>query len=222
MADPRDPTVVLADDHIATRTGVRRALESDGIRVVAEVSTAAEAVEAAMTHRPDVCLLALHIPGGGITVAERISDTLPETKTVILGDSELCDDVLSAVRAGAVGYLLTSASAKRLPHTIRGVARGEAALSRMMAASVLRELRIGVHRSQALRSASGAGPVLTPRELDVAQLLRHRMGTTEIALRLQINEVTVRRHVSAIMRKLGVPDRQSAVELLDRVGSGRE
>jgi DNA-binding NarL/FixJ family response regulator len=222
MTDPQELTVVLADDHIATRTGVRRALEGGGIRVVAEVSTAAEAVEAAMTHRPDVCLLALHVPGGGIAVAQRISDTLPEIKTVILGDSELSDDLFSAVRAGAVGYLLTSASATRLPHTIRGVARGEAALSRVMAAWVLQELRIGAHRSQALRSAAGAGAALTPRELDVVQLLRHRMGTTEIASRLQISEVTVRRHVSAIMRKLGVSDRQSAVELLDNAVRDRE
>ncbi len=218
MTDRPDLRVVLADDHVATRAGVRRALEAGGIQIVAEVGTAAEAVDAAIRHRPDVCLIAAHVPGDGIAGAEQISEASPDTKIVILSDSERNDDLFAAVRAGAVGYLLTSTPAQRLSHTIRGVAHGEAGVTRVMAAQLLREFRDEAHRRHELRSASGNGVALTSRELDVMTLLRRQMGTAEIAMRLRIADVTVRRHVSAIMRKLEVSDRQSAVALLDRNG----
>ena len=122
-------TVVLADDQVATRAGVRRALAPHGFRIVAEVENAADAVIAALEHRPDVCMLEVRLPGNGIEAARRISDELPEAKIVMLTASERHDDLVAALRAGADGYLLKTTSADRLPYAIRGVLRGEAALS---------------------------------------------------------------------------------------------
>lgn len=210
-----DLTVLLGDDQVATRTGVRRVLEAHGLRVVAEAASAAQAVEAALAHRPDVCLLAVRMPGNGITAVEQIVRALPDTKIVMLTASDRDEDLFGALRAGAVGYLMKSTPAARLPHVIRGVAGGEAALPREMTALVLREFRAGGSRRRVPVSASGSGVELTAREYEVLQPLRQGRRTAQIAAELGISEVTVRRHISAILRKLGVPDRRSALELLD-------
>lgn len=212
----RGPAVLLADDEIPTRAGVRRSLESSGFRVVAESSSASGAVESALAHRPDVCLLSVNMPGNGITAAEQITDEVPETKVVMLTGSDRDEDLFGALRAGAVGYLLKSTSVERLPLAILGVVHGEAALPRDLTAHVLREFR-AAGRPRRVAVEGSDGPIeLTAREFDVAQLLRQHKSTTEIASSLQISEVTVRRHISTILHKLGVHDRQSALKLLDR------
>jgi len=210
-----DLTVLLADDQIATRAGVRRVLEAHGLRVVAEAGNASDAVQAAVAQRPDVCVLAVHMPGSGITAAEQIGQRLPDTKIVMLTASDSDEDLFGALRAGAMGYLLKSTSVERLPHAILGVVHGEAALPRELTAHVLREFRTaGQPRRIPLQGADG--PVeLTAREFDVLQLFRRHKSTSEIAAALQISEVTVRRHISAILHKLGVRDRNSALKLLD-------
>jgi DNA-binding NarL/FixJ family response regulator len=100
------PAVVLADDEFPTRAGVRRSLESSAFRVVAERSTASRAVESALAHRPDVCLLAVDMEGNGIVAAARICSALPETKIVMLTASDCEDDLFAALRAGTQGNLL--------------------------------------------------------------------------------------------------------------------
>ncbi len=131
-------TVLLADNQPATRAGVRRALEAEGLRVVAEAANAVEAVTAASEYRPDVCLLSVRMPGNGIVAAEQIGAALPATKIIMLTESERDEDLLGALRAGAVGYLLKTTSAQRLPYAIRGVMNGEAALPRGLMPRVLR------------------------------------------------------------------------------------
>lgn len=205
--------VLLADHQAPTRAGVRVALEAQGLRVVGEVSNAPEAVRAALQLRPDVCLLTVNIPGDGIAAAAQIHTALPDTKIVMLSESESDEDLFASVRAGAVGFLLKTMTAERLPHALRGVAQGEAALPRMLTARVLGEFREIGRRRLAL-SSSGTVVELTPREFEVLQLFRQTKSTAEIAGQLHISEVTVRRHVSAIVRKLDVADRQSALELL--------
>ena len=216
IARVADLTVLLADDQVATRIGVRRVLEAHGLRVVAEAANAAEAVEAALIHRPVVCLLAVRMPGNGIAAAEQITSALPDTKIVMLTASSRDEDLFGALRAGAVGYLLKSTSAERLPYAIRGVLQGEAALPRELTAHLLQEFRAGGRRRNLPLAATGSGVELTAREFEVLQLFRQRKRTAEIAAALHISEVTVRRHISAIVHKLEVPDRKSALELLER------
>jgi DNA-binding NarL/FixJ family response regulator len=210
-------TVLLADDHVPTRTGVRLALEAANLRVVAEVATAQSAVIEAIRLQPDVCLLAIHLPGGGIEATKRIRDALPKIKIVMLTGSERDEDLFGSLRAGADGYLMASTSFSRLPHAIRGVVSGEAALPRQMTARLIREYRDRGRRPVPKLAVMGRAIELTVREFEVLERLRKHESTAEIAGQLGISEITVRRHVSAALRKLGVSSRRDAVDLLERV-----
>ncbi len=213
-------TVLLADDEAAMRTGVRRALEADGSRVVAEASSAAEALAAAAAHRPDVCLLSVHLPGDGIVATQMIRETLPDTKIVMLTGSDRDDDLFASLRAGADGYLLKTIPVKRLPYAIRGVVNGEAALPRELTSHLIREFRERGRKRSLPHEISGEQVALTAREFEVLAHLRVGDPTAMIAHRLQISEVTVRRHIATTVQKLGVRDRRGAVELLERVEQG--
>jgi len=210
-------TVLLADHHVPTRAGVRSALEADGLRVVAEAATAAAAVEAACRLKPDVCLLAVQLPGDGIEATRQIRDALPETKIVMLTASERDEDLFAALRAGADGYLLKSISPGRLPYAVRGAVSGEAALPRELTARLIREYRDRGRRYVPPLVVDGNVVELTVREFEVLERLRKREPTAEIAARLGISEITVRRHVSTALRKLGTPNRRSAIALLQAV-----
>ena len=207
-------TVVLADHHVPTRTGVRSALESGGLRIVAEAATAAAAVEAACRLNPDLCLLAVHLPGDGIDAARQIRDALPETKIVMLTASDRDEDLFAALRAGADGYLLKSIGAGGLLDAIRGAMNGEAALPRELTARLIREYRDRGRRGVPRLVIDGNVVRLTAREFEVLQWLRKGESTAAIAAHLDISEITVRRHVSTALRKLGTPNRHSAVALL--------
>jgi DNA-binding NarL/FixJ family response regulator len=211
-----DLTVVLADDHLPTRVGIKRAIELSGLRVVAEAESAADALRVVLELRPDVCLLAVRLPGNGIETARLITQAVPETKIVMLSASAHDEELFGALRAGADGYLLMSTSASRLPHAIRGVVNGEAALPREMTARLIREFRERGHRRRLPLSFVKRGVELTSREFEVLERLRKRERTAEIAARLGISDVTVRRHVSSILQKLDAPNRNSAIELLER------
>lgn len=215
-------TVVLADDHAPTRAGVRRVLEPYGIRVLAEAATAADVVDAALMHRPDVCILAVRIPGSGIDAARRISEALPRTKIVMLADTERDEDLFSALRAGADGYLLEETSSACLPDAIRAVVNGEALLSPRLTARLIREFRDRGRRRRLPVSVADHGVEVTSREFEVLESLRLGERTSEIAMRLGISDVTVRRHISAILRKLGTPSRRAAIELLERAAPEKD
>lgn len=205
-------TVVLADDHSATRAGVRLALEPHGFRIVAEATNANDAVAAALRRRPQACLLDIYMPGGGISAAERISTELPETKIVMLTVSAGEDDLFDAIRAGASGYLLKTTAPDRLHLALRGLLSGEAALPRELTARLIEEFR---NRSGRRRlPLLGRSVELTARESEVLELLQEGLSTVQIARRLNISDVTVRRHISALVKKLGTSDRKSALKLL--------
>ena len=207
--------VLVADDHPPTRAGVRRVLESDGFEVCAEASTGEEAVEAALRERPDVCLLDVRMPGGGgVAAADEIARRLPDASIVMLTVSRDDADLFDALRAGAQGYLLKDVDRRALPGALRSVLAGEAQLPASLVARVLDEFRgRQTHRRALLRARPAVQ--LRPREFEVLELLRDGLSTAEIAERLFIAEVTVRTHVSAILKKLRVPDRAAAVRLLD-------
>jgi DNA-binding NarL/FixJ family response regulator len=218
MFDPgaSELTVLLADDDVPTRTGVRLALESANLRVVAEVATAKAAVTEALRLRPDVCLMAIHLPGGGIEATKQIRDALPKIKIVMLTVSERDEDLFGSLRAGADGYLMASTSVDRLPHAIRGVVSGEAALPRQMTARLIREYRDRGRRPVPRLVVMGRTIELTVREFEVLERLRKHERTGEIAGQLGISDITVRRHVSSALRKLGVSSRREAVDLLEQ------
>jgi DNA-binding NarL/FixJ family response regulator len=211
----RRTRVLVADDHPATRAGVRAALEAAGFEVCCEAADAERAVEGALRERPDVCLLDINMPGNGIAAAGRIRRQLPETAVVMLTVSSEDEDLFDALRAGASGYLLKDIDPARLPHALRGVLDGEAALPRTLVARVLEEFRGRGDRKLTLRGRRTA--TLTAREWDVLELMREGLSTAAIAERLFVEPVTVRTHVSAILRKLQVADRKSALKLLERV-----
>jgi len=207
-------TVLVADDHAPTRAGVRDALGDDGFTVVAEAAGADAAVELALRERPDVCLLDVHMPGGGIAAAARITENLPESAVVMLTVSRDDEDLFAALRAGAAGYLLKDMDPARLAPALRGVVAGEAAVPRTLVARVVEEFRSS-ERRPSLPLVRRRGARLTPRESEVIELLRERLTTAEIAHRLGLSAVTVRRHISSILAKLQVPDRRAMHRLLE-------
>ena len=208
-------TVLVADDHPPTRAGVRLALENGGFSVCAEVGDAAGAVEAAVRVRPDICLLDIHMPGSGIAAADEIGTRVPETAVVMLTVSQEDEDLFDALEAGAIGYLLKDTSPLRLPEALRAVLRGEAALPPHLVTRVVSEFRQRRRRRRV--SLPGRKPVeLTDREREVLTMMRDGLTTAEIAERLFVAPVTVRTHIAAVLRKLRVPNRSAAVELLQR------
>ena len=204
--------VVIADDHAPTRAGVRQALEADGCEVVAEVSDAPKAVAAALEHRPDVCVLDIHMPGGGIAAAQQITTRVPGTAVVMLTASRDDEDLFEALRAGAGGYLLKDMDPDRLAVALRGVLAGEAALPRSLAMKVMAEF-VSAPRRKLGRRPQAATARLTSREAEVLDLMAAGLSTEDISGRLFIGQVTVRTHVANVLKKLKVKDRDAAVQI---------
>jgi len=207
-------SVVIADDDVGMRIGVRRVLDSAGLKVLADVSSAPEAIAAALATSPDICLLGTEIPGNGILAAEQIRQALPATKIVMLSASEREEEMFAALNAGADGYVAKSISAEQLVHALRGVSSGEAALSRRMTARLIREFQSRGNQRRLEITVAGQPVNLTAREFEILDWLRRDESTAKIAEQFRISEVTVRRHASAIVRKLGASDRRAAIQLL--------
>lgn len=206
--------VLIADDHAPTRADVRRVLDRDErFAVCAEAADAAGAVQAALREQPDICLLDLSMPGNGMAAVWEIAARTPETKIVILTVSEQEANLFAAFRAGASGYLPKTMNLNRLPDTLDGVCRGEAAIPRTLMARVLERFR---RREPRWRQAVAGQWRLTSREWEVIDLLAQGRSTAEIAERLVISPTAVRVHIASIVRKLDVPDRAAAVELFRR------
>lgn len=207
------PTVVIADDHQITRLGVRMALLGDGFDVVGEAEDSAGAVRDVLAKQPDVCLLDINMPGGGIEAAEQISERATSTAVVMLTVSDKTDDVLASLRAGAVGFLPKDTRPDRLAAALCGVLKGEAALPRALVGRVLSEFR-GL-------SAPAADPLrvgaveLSARESEILRLLRAGRTTLEISDLLSLSPITVRRHISSGVAKLGVADRDAALRAIE-------
>jgi DNA-binding NarL/FixJ family response regulator len=212
------PRVLVADDHAPTRAGVRTALERDGIVVCAEAATADQAVESALREQPDVCLLDVRMPGGGTAAASMIKARIPRTVVIMLSVSAQDEDLFESLRRGAEGYLLKDMDSTSLPAAVRGALEGEGPLSGTLAARLIDEVRQRP-RNRGLVIQTAGRAELTHRETEVLELLCEGISTAEIAERLFLSKVTVRRHVSTIMRKLGASSRDEAVEIALSAGS---
>lgn len=210
-ADLSGIRVVIADDHAPTRGVVRAALEAGGCDVCAEGATAYDAVQLALEHEPDVVLLDIHMPGNGIQAARKIGEELPQTAIVMLTSSKEDADLFDALRAGASGYLLKGTDPLRLPEALKGVLAGEAAMPPALVSRILEEFR-SPKRLRVRRS--DASDKLSNREREIMELLVDGASTDEVAQKLFLSPTTVRVHVSSVLRKLQVKDRESAFKLM--------
>jgi len=201
--------LLLADAHAATLAGLRMALSGDPFTIVAEAADAQAAVEAAVAEHPDVCVLDADMPGGAASATAEILRRCEGTEIVVLAAQRDDATMLEVVRAGAIGYLLKGMDPDRLRYAIIGVTNGEAAVPRVLVARLMLEFRVRERR----RTLVGAAR-LTARELGVLELLADGASTRAMAETLGISEVTVRRHVSSVLHKLGVSDREAAVAVL--------
>ena len=201
--------LLLADAHAATLAGLRMALAGDPFAIAAEASDAQSAIEAAVRERPDVCVLDADMPGGAAAATAEITRRCEGTEIVVLAAERDDNQMLDVVRAGAMGYLLKGMDPDRLRHAIIGVTNGEAAVPRTLVARLMQEFRVRERRRSLVGTAR-----LTSRELGVLELLAEGASTRAMAETLGISEVTVRRHVSGVLQKLGVSDREAAVAIL--------
>ena len=213
MTISKDLRVVIADDHPPQRLGVKAALEAGGFAVLAEAGDAKSAYEAAVEHRPDVALLDIHMPGNGLAAAAKIAEHVPETTVVMLTVSRNDEDLFAALRVGASGYLLKDIDPDALPEALRGVLRGEAALPKTLVARLMEEFR-GAGLKKKLPLVGRKGVELTSKEWEVLDLMKEGRSTAEMADHLFVSPVTVRSHVSQILKKLQVKSRDEAVKLL--------
>ena len=202
---------MVVDDHPMWRDAVARDLTEAGYDVVATAADGAQALRVAGPARPDVVVLDLQLPDmSGVEVTRGLRAAHPAARVLVLSASGEQQDVLDAVKAGAVGYLLKSAARPEFLDAVRRTAGGDAVFTPGLAALVLGEFR---------RLALGAGrddadtPRLTERETEVLRLLAAGLSNAELAGRLYISEATVKSHVSSLLRKLGLRDRVQAVIL---------
>lgn len=199
-------SVILVDDHTMLRQGIRRALESEGIKVVAEASDGAEAIKLALEHKPDVVLMDVSMPGmDGVEAARRIVEADGRQRVVMLTMHIDRDVIDRAIRAGAVGYLTKDSSISEVILAIQLAANGDRPMSPRLAAAMLDEAR----REDALISV---------REEEVLQLVADGFGTNEIAERLFISGKTVKNHLASIYEKLNARDRTQAVLMAVKMG----
>jgi DNA-binding NarL/FixJ family response regulator len=209
-----DVSVVLIEDEELVRASVRGILERNGFSVRAEATTAAAGIEVALRERPAICLVDVGLPDrSGIEVARELNRKAPAMAVVMLSASDGHDDLVDSIRAGAVGYLLKDMDPERLAHALVGVVRGEAAIPRTLMAHLVSEMQ-GQGRRKVAIGRRGAVELST-REWEVLDLLCDGLSTAEMAERLSLSPVTVRRHVSQLTRKLGVSDRDAAVALVE-------
>jgi DNA-binding NarL/FixJ family response regulator len=169
------------------------------VEVCAEAETAEEAIRAAKHHQPDLCLIGDEICGERMAAVRGICRAAPNAAVVVLAEITDEDDLLDAIRAGAIGYIPRALDAAQLRRVVRAALANEAIVPRAMVRELVMELR------------SGGGDSLSARESQVLGMVRRGHTTAGIAERLQIAPVTVRRHISELVHKLGVEDRSALI-----------
>jgi len=206
--------VLVADDHALFRAGVRKLLQSfEGMDVVGEAADGHEALRLSATHRPDVLLMDIGMPGlNGVEAAARLTREGPRPRVVILSMHTGEEYVLRAIRAGAAGYLLKDAKPVELETAVRAVARGEIYLSPAVSRYVVEDY--------VRRGSVDRGPLdrLTPRQREVLQLIAEGNTTKAIAAKLGLSTKTVETHRAQLMERLDTHDIAALVRLAIRLG----
>jgi DNA-binding NarL/FixJ family response regulator len=197
--------LLLVDDHALFREGLISLLSyQDDFIVVGEAEDAQSALEQARTIKPDIVLMDVELPGeDGIIATQRLTIELPEVTVVMLTVRDDSQTLFEAIKAGAQGYLIKNVRSRELLEQLRSLARGEAAISRRMAARILEEIR-------GQTEPFGPGERLTERELEVLELVAARLSNAEIADRLVVSEHTVKNHMKNILSKLHLHNRHQA------------
>jgi two-component system, NarL family, nitrate/nitrite response regulator NarL len=203
--------IAVIDDHPVFREGAAQTLACmEGIEVVGQGETAADALRVAEELHPDVMLLDIRLPGGGVEAAADIARICPNVRVIILTASESEQHVASALQAGARGYLLKESSGAEVVETVRAIFRGERYVAPSLAARLLVQMS---HRTEVVDK-----PVidLTICEEKVLALVSSGMTNKEIAIRLHLTERTVKHHMTSIMRKANVRNRVEAMLMFHR------
>jgi two-component system NarL family response regulator len=194
-------TVLIVDDHAVVRAGLVNILEAEAdIHIVGEAGDGLEAIRKAQELKPDVVLMDIFMPGcTGLEAMVAINERLPDTKVLILTISDREEDLFQALRLGAQGYLLKSASITEVSEAIRMTFAGEAKLSPHIATRLVREFRGKADESK-----------LSAREMEVLRLVGEGLTNTEIGKRLFIGESTVRTYLHRLLEKLHLKNRSEA------------
>ena len=196
--------VVIVDDHELVRYALRTLLEDEpDITVVAEAGDADQALAACVEHQPDVVLLDLRMPGGGVEACRAIKEKCPDTHILVLTSFDEDEEVFGVLDAGACGYLLKDTRPERVVHAIRAVHDGQSVFDAVIADRII--------AGRPLSNAVGDGEPLSEREMEVLTLMARGLSNKEIGRALWIGETTVKTHVSHILRKLDQADRTQAV-----------
>ena len=199
--------ILLVDDHEVVRLGLRALLERHHqFEVIAEASTAREALEKVKQYSPDVVVMDIRLPGGsGIEACEEITENYPDSKVIMLTSYAEDEMLFSAIRAGAAGYVLKQIGGDDLVKAIDAVGRGEALLDPAVTQRIFQEVRKAAKDEEA-----SAFSALTQQEKHVLVLVSEGKTNREIAKALFLGEGTVRNYVSSILSKLGVSNRAEA------------
>lgn len=208
--------IIVVDDHPLFRDGVVQTLQAEpDIEIVGQATNAAQAIQLATEHLPDVILLDITIPGGGLNVARTITATTPVVKIIMLTASEAEEDVLTALKVGARGYILKGVSGAELVKIVRDVNAGESYVTPALAASLLSDMQ-RVRYGQ----PAAAHPLdeLTEREHEILEQVAAGLSNKEIARRVALSEKTVKHYVTNILQKLQVRNRVEAAMLAQSGG----
>ncbi|CDX16080.1 response regulator transcription factor [Mesorhizobium sp. M2C.T.Ca.TU.002.02.1.1] len=201
--------IAIVDDHPLFREGVARSLgEIGGFELVGEGASAEDAERLARTSTPDILLLDISMPGGGLNALAGILSTMPEQKIVMLTVSETNADVAQALKAGARGYVLKGVGSKALAEILRDVANGQSYVSPSLSARLLSDLL------QPTGSKPDPLSQLTGREAEILKLVAEGLSNKEVAARLSLQEKTVKHHMTRVLAKLNVRNRTEAALLM--------
>jgi DNA-binding NarL/FixJ family response regulator len=204
MVEDALPTVMVVDDHPIWRDAVARDLAEDGFEVVATADGVAAARRRAAVVKPDVVLMDMQLgDGDGVQATAEVLAVSPSTRVLVLSASDEREHVLEAVKAGATGYLVKSASKSELAEAVRATAAGRAVFTPSLAGLVLGEYR----RIAATPDPGPALPSLTERETEVLRYVAKGLSAKQIAEKLSLSHRTVENHVQATFRKLQVANR---------------